>query len=128
MGPTGANRSIVSDNVSSDWFSCAVSTPPVLEASSPGASVSARYGEPARDTGITSVEASLYATAGLEGEHPLVEQSPGADVAVVCDPSRTSPTTNDTSALIGLQRDVGDQPTFTPDTSTSLPATRPPAW
>jgi hypothetical protein len=70
---------MVSDRVSSDWFSWAVSVPAVLVVNSLTASVS-EYGDDGRVTGIRVGGFIVVLPAGLQGQHPLTQQGSGADV------------------------------------------------
>ncbi len=128
VGPScGEIRSMVSDNVFNDWLSMAVSVSAVLAVKSLSDCVS-EYGEPVRDTGITSDAFSVPLPSDSNVSTRWPSRVPVRMWAVVSEPRRTPPLTRKvTSALPRCSATSDTVPTLTPDTFTSLPGTRPPA-
>ena len=118
---------MVSVSTSSDWFRAAVSVPAVLLEKSLTASVS-EYGDPVRDSGITS---SAPIRSEPFGSSVSIRSPSNVLVlmcAVVCEPRRTLPSREKlTTARPPCNRTSETVPTFTPEILTGLPVVSPPA-
>ena len=119
---------MVSDSVSRDWLSAAVSVPAVLVVRSLTASVS-EYGDEVRDIGMTSSRSQPSAARGLQGQHPLAQQRPGADVrgGLRAERNLALDGERDQRLAVVCSETSETEPTLMPDTVTSLPTVRPPA-